>query len=42
MGNITEIFPIQSNLPIERCQIRIVAYWRGSTKLEEQIGNIEM
>lgn len=35
-GNITEIFPIRSDLPSELCQIRIVAYWQGSTELEEQ------
>lgn len=35
-GNITEIFPIRNDLPSELCQIRIVAYWQGSTELEEQ------
>lgn len=42
MRNITEISSIQNNLPIELRRIRVAAYCRVSTELEEQTSSIEL
>lgn len=42
MRNITEISSIQNDLPIELRKIRVAAYCRVSTELEEQTSSIEL
>lgn len=42
MRNVTEISSTQNDLPIELGHIRVAAYCRVSTELEEQASDIEL
>lgn len=42
MRNVIKITPIQSNLSIELQHLRVAAYCRVSTELEEQTSSIEL
>ena len=40
--NVTEIYSPQNDLPIELRHLRVAAYCRVSTELEEQTSSIEL
>lgn len=42
MRKVTEISPMQDHRPIELRHLRVAAYCRVSTELEEQTGSIEL
>jgi hypothetical protein len=42
MRKVTEILPTQDHRPIELRHLRVAAYCRVSTELEEQTRNIEV
>lgn len=42
MRNVIEVTPTKSNFPIKLQQLRVAAYCRVSTELEEQTNSIEL